>query len=89
MSAPPSDEYKRGYYAAQKRLFDDLVEIFSEFGIAEKHKWTIKDGNFVCDLCGHVANEDEGKYLAMCHWSSYSADIHVSNSAPYERGMYE
>lgn len=48
----------------------------------KEHNWTIFDREFVCTECGYKANDEEGKYLASCYWSTYSADIHHSDLVP-------
>ena len=45
----------------------------------EEHEWTIENKKFICKRCGFTPNEEESKFLSSCHWSSYSADIHISD----------
>lgn len=45
----------------------------------KEHQWTIKDSKFICERCGYIPDEEESRFLSSCHWSSFSADIHVSD----------
>lgn len=44
-----------------------------------EHKWTL-GGKFICTECGYIANEEESKFLASCHWHIYSASIYVPSA---------
>jgi len=51
----------------------------------KEHQWTIEDTKFICKVCGYSPNEEESKFLSSCYWSSFSADIHVTDKSIWNK----